>query len=86
MATRIHTFDTSLGSYDLTQTCDDIADGDVLHIPSEGIVGILLEAWPIAISANHGEFHGWTGRFEDLNSAQQAGLALIRNQELLRVV
>lgn len=78
--TRIHTFDTSLGSYDLTQTSDDISDGDVLHIPSEGIYGILLAAWPVAISPNKGEFHTWTGRYEDLNPAQQAGIDHIREQ------
>lgn len=54
---KVVTFETSAGSYARTQCDDDIDDGDVLAIPSEGIFGFLLQAWPVAISTAFGEFH-----------------------------
>jgi hypothetical protein len=44
-------------AYNASQTHDEIRDGDVLSVPSEGVVGIMVEAWPTAISEEHGEFH-----------------------------
>lgn len=45
----VHIFESSGEAYDLTQTDDNIKDGDVLVIPNEGIIGILFEAWPAAV-------------------------------------
>lgn len=69
---KIHTFEglTSGEVYDLTQTDDSIKDGDVLVIPQNlaeshnGIVGILIEAWPTSVHGhdpdhtNH-QLHGF---------------------------
>lgn len=50
----VHTFESSREAYDLTQTDDNIKDGDVLVIPAEGIIGILIEAWPAAFIYEEG--------------------------------
>lgn len=57
-ANRVHHFDSSWGSYARTQTDEKIKDGDVFHIPSEGITGYMHAAWPVAVTQNKGEFHG----------------------------
>ncbi|MGW1157795.1 hypothetical protein ACWD48_06115 [Streptomyces sp. NPDC002519] len=55
----VHRFDGSTAdAYDATQCRDDIRNGDVLVVEAEGVVGFLDEAWPIAITEAHGEFHG----------------------------
>lgn len=46
----VHTFESTREAYDASQTSDDICDGDVLLVPSEGV-------WPIAVTDAHGEFH-----------------------------
>jgi hypothetical protein len=53
----VHTFATSQEAYDASQTRDEIRDGDVLSVPSEQVVGVLVEAWPVAITAQRGSFH-----------------------------
>lgn len=53
----VHTFTSSGEAYDASQCRNDIRDGDVLSVPSERVVGILIEAWPTAISENPGAFH-----------------------------
>lgn len=45
---QIHVIDPE-SAYAQTQTDDEIKDGDVLVIPSLGIVGFLYLAWPTAI-------------------------------------
>lgn len=55
-----HLFDSTEEAYTATQTRGSIRDGDVLVIPSEGIIGILTEAWPTAIvyaDDDTGAFH-----------------------------
>jgi hypothetical protein len=37
--------------YAITQTSDELKMGDVFVIPSEGIIGVLIDAWPTAIIA-----------------------------------
>lgn len=54
---RVHTFTDSRTAYDHTQYRNDIHDGDVLFIPSENVAGFLMQAWPVAVSPNHGELH-----------------------------
>lgn len=54
---RVHRFPTSGEAYNASQTSDDIRDGDVLSVPEELVVGVLIEAWPVAIGETTGEFH-----------------------------
>lgn len=56
---QIHTYDTydSEDVYDITQSDDNIKDGDVLVVKKEKIIGILVGAWPYAITSNVGMFH-----------------------------
>lgn len=55
---KIHVYNTTAYAYDETQTNAEIRSGDVVIAESEGVVGILDEAWPFAITEAHGEFHG----------------------------
>jgi hypothetical protein len=57
----VHTFDSTGEAYDASQCNEAIRSGDVLHVPSEGVVGILCEAWPVAVTAAHGAFHQLAG-------------------------
>lgn len=54
---RIHTFDNTTDAYDATQTDESISDGDVLVVAPENVVGFLLEAWPVAVTKECGQFH-----------------------------
>ncbi|MFE5851999.1 hypothetical protein ACFQ61_02065 [Streptomyces sp. NPDC056500] len=56
-AVMVHQFDSTDEAYDATQCRDDIRDGDVLVIEPEGVVGFLRRAWPVAITAEHGDLH-----------------------------
>jgi hypothetical protein len=50
--------DVSTGdAYDVTQTSDEIFDGAVLIVASERVVGVMVEAWPTAVTVEHGAFH-----------------------------
>ena len=53
----VHHFSSTSEAYSASQTREDIHDGDVLAVISERVVGILVDAWPTAISEAHGEFH-----------------------------
>ncbi|MEU6318074.1 hypothetical protein [Streptomyces sp. NPDC047009] len=58
-APSVHHFAGSTAeAYDASQCRDDIRNGDVLVVEAEGVVGFLDEAWPVAITKTHGEFHG----------------------------
>ncbi|MER5638294.1 hypothetical protein ABT095_15195 [Kitasatospora sp. NPDC002227] len=61
----VHRFDSTAEAYDATQCDEEIRDGDVLVIESEGVVGFLVEAWPVAVTAVRGELHGFEGPVED---------------------
>lgn len=52
-----HSFDSTAEAYNMSQTWDAIQDGDILIVPSENVVGVMIEAWPVAVSENTGEFH-----------------------------
>jgi hypothetical protein len=56
---RIFTFDNTSEAYDETQTNEEISDGDVLVVPTENVVGYLVEAWPVAVTRERGAFHSW---------------------------
>lgn len=47
--TKVHTFADSHEAYDASQTRDSIEDGDVLSVPSEHVIGVLVGAWPVAV-------------------------------------
>jgi hypothetical protein len=57
---KVHTYDDSHGAYDNTQCDDNVSDGDVVVVPSEGIAGFLFQAWPVAVTVAHGQLHGIT--------------------------
>ena len=52
----IHIFDSTGGAYDACQCDDNVKRGDILYIPSEGVVG-LADTWPIAITKEYGALH-----------------------------
>jgi hypothetical protein len=54
--TKVHTFETTGEAYDACQCSDDIANGDTLLIPSEGVVGIA-DTWPVAVTFAFGKLH-----------------------------
>jgi hypothetical protein len=56
----IHEFNSTGQAYDASQCCEDIKDGDILVVRNEKVVGILTEAWPVAITQNSGAFHTHT--------------------------
>lgn len=55
---RVHVYNTTRYAYDETQTNEDIHDGDVIVAEDERAVAILDQAWPFAVTVEHGEFHG----------------------------
>jgi hypothetical protein len=44
-------------AYGVTQCHDTIRDKCVLILPTEGVVGVMVSAWPTAVTAKTGEFH-----------------------------
>jgi hypothetical protein len=54
----VHLFDTSSDAYDASQCRENIHDGDILAALPERVVGFLHKAWPVAVTRNHGAFHG----------------------------
>ena len=49
MSPRVHVFATGADAYNASQTRDDIRRGDVLHVPSESAVAVMVSAWPTAL-------------------------------------
>jgi hypothetical protein len=54
--TPLHTFDDTEDAYTACQCDENVKRGDVLHIPSEGVVG-LGDTWPVAVTVAYGELH-----------------------------
>lgn len=52
-----HTFNTTGEAYDNSQSNEDIDNGDVLHIPTEGVVAVA-DTWPFAVTVKRGAMHG----------------------------
>lgn len=55
-----HLFDSTSDAYNASQCDDNIKDGDVLVVPSEGVIGFMYGAWPIAVvyaDDDPGAFH-----------------------------
>src|SRR2546430_9004084 len=63
----VHFFTSTEEAYDRSQTgyyldgdeerAVSVADGDILYVPSERVVGIMVQAWPLAVTEQRGEFH-----------------------------
>jgi hypothetical protein len=82
---RVVTFeqDVSTGeAYDLTQTDDTIKDGDVLIVGSEGVVGVMVGAWPTAATKAHGQFHGLADGFtlDSIDGGKYAAAAKVADK------
>lgn len=54
----VHFFDTTGEAYDACQT-DDLNDGDVIVVRSEGVVGVV-DTWPVAVTKANGKLHALT--------------------------
>lgn len=57
---RSHTFESTGEAYNTSQCSDAIRDGDVLFVPSEERVAVMLSAWPVSVVPHEhgpGEFH-----------------------------
>lgn len=55
-APAVHEFETSGEAYDACQCDETIANGDVLLIASEGVVGVA-DTWPVAVTFAYGKLH-----------------------------
>ena len=65
----IHTFGYTGTAYDACQCYDALArDGEILHIPSESVVG-LSGTWPVAVTEAHGQLHQYRNDGDPLASA-----------------
>ena len=53
----IHFFGSSGEAYDASQCDENIKHGDLLVVAEEGVVGVLCQAWPVAITEECGVFH-----------------------------
>ncbi|MCR8576175.1 hypothetical protein [Streptomyces sp. Isolate_219] len=71
-ARMVHRFEDTADAYNSTQVRDDIRDGDVLVIESEGVVAFLRTAWPAAITAERGELHSVDGDPRTLDDGRYA--------------
>lgn len=47
---KIHQYESTSAAYDASQMDSDIKDGDVLVVASEGVIGFLMGAWPVAVA------------------------------------
>ena len=54
----VYYFSDTGDAYDSSQGCDKIKNGDILVSRQDKVVGILVEAWPVAITQERGHFHG----------------------------
>lgn len=56
-----HRFWSSGEAYNVSQSSDAVADGDILLVPSESRVAVLVGAWPVWVATDGdvgpGEFH-----------------------------
>lgn len=62
----VHSLDPEY-AYDETQTNSDIKDGDVLLVNNPDgskTLGIMMEAWPVAVVGDRGSFHSLKSDYE----------------------
>ncbi|MET7811768.1 hypothetical protein ABZT26_13020 [Streptomyces sp. NPDC005395] len=60
-------------AYNASQCCAEIRNGDVLVVEAEAAVAFLYDAWPVAVTAAHGEFHG-DGTAPTVEAARRASV------------
>lgn len=60
----VHSFPSSGAAYNACQSNDSIHDGDIIHVPSEGVVG-LAGTWPAAVTKNYGQLHAYGSDIHD---------------------
>jgi hypothetical protein len=53
---KVHHFCSSGEAYDATQCDENIKNGDLLVIESEGVIGIA-DTWPVAVTVAYGKLH-----------------------------
>ena len=79
----VHIFDDSVEAYGHCQWDDEVHTGDVLVIPSEGIVGIA-HTWPVAVTVEHKELHRagseWSGAEAKITDQQIANAIKIAKE------
>lgn len=73
---RMHIFPSSSDAYNCSQCYEEIKNGDVLWIPEEKVVGILVEAWPVAVSEAKGAFHEIDSRVKDWDWSKVGSVSL----------
>jgi hypothetical protein len=77
-----HHFHSTGQAYDRIQWDDNIKKGSTIIVKSEGVVG-LAWAWPVAITAAHGELHVFTDKTlleEEFTPEQvEAAITIARN-------
>ena len=76
----VHYFHDDSEAYGASQCRDDIRDGDVLVIESEPIIGILVEMWPSAVTAETGEFHDMVADFRTFKDGRYAASVDVAEQ------
>lgn len=54
---RVIEYATTEEAYDAAMSDDTITNGAVLMVRTEGVVGVLMNAWPVAVTAANGQFH-----------------------------
>jgi hypothetical protein len=52
-----HAMADAAQAYDASQFDDTITDGTIIVIRAERVVGVLVGAWPVAVTPARGEFH-----------------------------
>jgi len=68
--TQVHKdFGSSSDTYSSSQGNENVSDGDVL-VCSDGVVGFLFEAWPVAVTATRGSFHTLSSHPKDIKDAK----------------
>ena len=77
----VHYFESTRDAYDACQCDDNIKQGDLLIIESEGVVGIA-DTWPVAITTECGDLHRIENHVEWAKSFDTAELVLEQEKEL----
>ncbi|MGF0176700.1 hypothetical protein ACQF36_41480 [Streptomyces sp. Marseille-Q5077] len=70
-----HEFSSTGIAYNHTQSCDGLRDGDVLVIKAEQVVGILVGAYPAAITKTNGDLHTLTAPAREVEGGAYAASA-----------
>lgn len=60
---KVHHFTDTDTAYTRAQCSDEVRDGDVLLIASEGVIGVLTNGHPVALTEEHGELHPMVHRY-----------------------